>query len=136
MSEENVALARQYFDALNKGMDASEHLRHPDIEIFDPPEFPDAGRYVGEAAGRKLLDDYRDLGWDGQFRVQEILDAEKEVIVIWQARVRAPRGGRGAVPIDATFAHVLLFEEGRVRRVRQFLSKERALEAAGLANSA
>ncbi len=136
MSEETVALARQYFDALNKGTDASEHLRHPDIEVFDPPDFPDAGRYMGETAVRKLLDDTRDLGWDGQFSVQEILNAENEVIVLWQARVRPPRGGQGAVPIDVTFAHVLLFEEGKVRRVRQFLSRESALEAAGLAKSA
>jgi ketosteroid isomerase-like protein len=130
MSQENLELARQYFEALNDGMDASEHLRHPDIEVFDPPDFPDADRYLGEAAVRKLIDSYRDLGWDGQFHVQEVVDAGDEVVVIWQVRVRTPHGG--GLPLEGTIGHVLLFEDGKVRRIRQYLNKEAALEAAGL----
>jgi ketosteroid isomerase-like protein len=129
MSEENVELARQYFEALNLGMDASEHLRHPDIEVFDPPDFPDADRYVGEAAVRKLIDSYLELGWDGRYRVQEILDAGEEVVVVWQTRVRTPHGG--GLPLQQTLSHVLLFEGGKVRRVRQYLTSAEALEAAG-----
>ena len=93
MSEENLELARQYFDALNKGMDASEHLRHPDIEVFDPPDFPDADRYTGEPAVRKLIESYLELGWDGQYRVKEYLDAGDEVVVIWQAQVHFTQPG-------------------------------------------
>jgi len=130
MSEENVELARQYFEALNEGMDASEHLRHPDIEVFDPPDFPDADRYVGEAAVRKLIESLLELGWDGQFRVQEYLDAGEEVVVIWQGRVRTPHGG--GFPLEGTIAHVLLFEDGKIRRIRQYLTRDEALEAAGL----
>jgi ketosteroid isomerase-like protein len=130
VSQKNVELARQYFEALNTGMDSSEHLRHPDIEVFDPPDFPDADRHAGEAAVRKLIESYQELGWDGQYRVQEYLDAGEEVVVIWQAKVRTPHGG--GLPLEATFAHVLLFEGGRVRRVRQYLSRAAALKAAGL----
>jgi ketosteroid isomerase-like protein len=130
MSEENVELARQYFEALNEGMDASEHLRHPDIEVFDPPDFPDADRYVGEGAVRKLIDDYRELGWDGQYRVQEYLDAGAEVVVIWEARVLTAHGG--GLPLEQTFAHTLRFEDRKVRRVKQYLDRAEALEAAGL----
>ena len=130
MSEENVELARQYFKALKRGMDASEHLRHPAIEVMDPPDFPDADRHVGEAAAPKLINSYLELGWDGQYRVQEYLDAGEEVVVIWQAHVRTPHGG--GLPLEQTFAHVLFFEGGRVRRVRQYLTREEALEAAGL----
>src|SRR5215216_6304382 len=104
MSEENVELARQYFEALNVGMDASEHLRHPDIEVFDPPDFPDADRYVGEAAVRKLIESYLELGWDGEVQVQEYLDAGEEVVVIWQMRGLTPHGG--GLPLEQTLAHV------------------------------
>jgi ketosteroid isomerase-like protein len=107
MSQEKVELARQYFEALNAGMDASEHLRHSDIEVFDPPDFPDADRYVGEAAVRKLIESYLELGWDGRYRVQEYLDAGEEVVVIWQAQVRTPHGG--GFPVEQTFAHALFF---------------------------
>jgi ketosteroid isomerase-like protein len=92
MSQENVELARQYFEALNVGMDASEHLRHPDIEVFDQPDLPDADKYVGEAAVRKMIESRLELGWDGQYWVQEYLDAGEEVVVVWQARVRTPTG--------------------------------------------
>jgi ketosteroid isomerase-like protein len=133
MSQENVELARRYYEALNaEGLtDATQHLRHPDIEVFDPPNFPDADRYVGEAALRKLIASYLELGWDGQFRVQEYLDAGEEVVVIWQAEVRTPHGG--GFPLEGTLGHVLLFEGGKVRRVRQYLTRAEALEAAGLA---
>jgi ketosteroid isomerase-like protein len=130
MSEENVELARQYFEALNMGMDASEHLRHPDIEVFDQPDLPDADRYVGEAAVRKMIESRLEVGWDGQYRVQEYLDAGDEVVVIWQGRVRTPHGG--GFPLEQTLAHVLLFKDGKVRRVRQYWTRAEALEAAGL----
>jgi ketosteroid isomerase-like protein len=132
MSEENVALARQYYAALNaEGVtDATQHLRHPDIEVFEPPDFPDADRYVGEAAVRKMIEGYLELGWDGQFRVQEYLDAGEEVVVIWHTGFATPHGG--GFPVEQTFAHVLLFEDGKVRRVRQYMSRAEALEAAGL----
>ena len=130
MSEENVELARQYFEALNRGMDASEHFRHPDIEVLDPPDFPDADRHVGEAAVRKLIDSYSDLWWDGQYHVQQLLDAGNEVLVIWQAGGRTTHGG--GFPLEQTFAHLLLFEGGTIRRIRQYLSREEGLQAAGL----
>ena len=33
---------------------------------------------------------------------------------------------------EMPFAHVLLFEDGKVSRIRQYLSRDEALEAAGL----
>ena len=86
---------------------------------------------MGEAAVAKLIEDYLELGWDGQFWDAEYLDAGEEVVVIWQARIRAAHGG-GGLPFEGTFAHVLLIEDGKVRRIRQYLSRAEALEAAGL----
>jgi ketosteroid isomerase-like protein len=131
MSEENVELARRYFEGLNtEGPHGARHMRHPDIELTDPPNFPDAGRYVGEAAVWERVEGFVEVGWDGQFRVQEYLDAGEEVVVIWQARIRTPHGG--GFPAKLTLAHVLLFEGGKIRRIRQYLSKDEPLEAAGL----
>ena len=131
MSEEKVELARQYFEAFNaKGLDGTEHLRHPDIEVFDPPDFPDAGRYVGEAAVRELVEGYMEMVWDGQFRDPEYLDAGDEIVVVWRMSGRSGHGG--GLPVDVPFAHVLLFEDGRVRRIRQYRSRAEGLEAAGL----
>jgi ketosteroid isomerase-like protein len=131
MSQENVELARRYCETFNAGgLDGTQHLRHPQLEVYDPPDFPDADRYVGEAAVRQIVESYLELGWDGQFRVEEYLDAGEEVVVIWQLRVRTAHGG--GFPAEQTFAHVYLFEGGKLRRVRQYMSKAEALEAAGL----
>jgi hypothetical protein len=43
MSQENVELARQYFEALNAhgalDFERTEHFRHPEIELQDPRTF-------------------------------------------------------------------------------------------------
>ena len=131
MSRENVELARRYFEAFNAhGLEGTEHLRHPDIEVFDPPSFPDADRYVGEAAVRELVEGYIELGWDAHFWDPEYLDAGEEVVVIWRMRGRSAHGG--GLPLESAFAHVLIFEAGKVRRIRQYLSRAEALEAVGL----
>jgi ketosteroid isomerase-like protein len=131
MSRENVELARHYYETLNaEGFDNTENFRHPDLEFIDSPNLPDAGRYVGEAAIRGFLERTMELGWDGHWWVQEILDAGDEVVVVWQMRGRSAHGG--GFPFDETVAHVCLFEDGKVRRVRAFLSRAEALEAAGL----
>jgi ketosteroid isomerase-like protein len=131
MSEENVELARRYVEAFNQGvLDATEHLRHPDVEVVDPPNLPDADTYVGEAAGRARVESLMAFGWDGQFRVREYLEAGEEVVVIWQMK---GRGAIGEVPLDIPeLAHIIAFEGGLVRRVRQYLTRAEALEAAGL----
>ena len=108
---------------------------HPDIELFDPPEFPDADRYVGAEAVKGRAESYRNEGgWDGKFRDIEYLDAGGEVLVLSQLRGSIPRFG-GEIPpeVTVTGAQLFLFEDGKVRRVRQFLSREEGVRAAGLA---
>jgi ketosteroid isomerase-like protein len=136
MSEENVELARQYFEAVNAdGIgDRTEHLRHPEIEYFDPPNLPDGDRHVGEAAVRKVAQRTMEMGWDGKFHVQEYLDAGDEVVVIFQAKGRSPHG----LPFEGTFAYTCHFEDGKLRRQRmsrrlnENWTRGEALEAAGL----
>src|ERR671918_1571983 len=126
MSEENVELARRYVEAFQAGgLDATEPLRHPEIEAFDPPTFPDAGRYVGEAELRKVVETYLELGWDGRFREPEFIDAGDEVLVIFE--FRGVSGHGGGFPIESTVSHVYGFEDGKLRRVRQFMSREEGM---------
>ncbi len=129
MSEENVDLAREYIETFNaRGLDAGEKLWHSEIELHEPPDLPDADRYKGKAAFRRQVESYLGLGWDGQFRSPEFIAGGDEVVVVWQGRGRSPQG----VPMVATVAQVFLFEDGKVRRIRQFLTRAEALEAAGL----
>jgi ketosteroid isomerase-like protein len=131
MSHDNIELTRQYFELWNaQGIEGTKHLRHPEIEIHDPPTLPDAAAYVGEEATRERIESYLAFGWDGQFRVEEYIDAGDEVVVMWRG---LGRGASGGVPLDFAMGHVCLFESGKLRRVRQYLSKAEALDAVGLA---
>jgi ketosteroid isomerase-like protein len=76
------------------------------------------------------MESFLETGWDGRFSEQEYLDAGDEVVVVWRGVGRTPHGG--GVPLDLTFVHVCLFEAGKLRRVRQYLTRAEALEAAGL----
>jgi uncharacterized protein len=128
---ENVELARAYVEAFNEGgLDATEHLRHPEIEVFDPPDLPDAGRYVGEAAVRERVESYLAVGWNGRFDVHEYIDAGDEVVVIWHMTGQSPLG-RAPVDVPA-FGHLYAFEDGKLCRVRQYFTRAEALQAAGL----
>lgn len=130
MAQEDVELARRYFEAYNsEGLDGTEHLRYPEIEAFDPPDFPDAGRHVGQSSLRELIEGYLEVGWDGVFHDPEYVDAGEEVAVVWEMRGRSTHGG--GFPLEATLVHVLKFEQGKLRRIRQFLSREEGLAAAG-----
>jgi SnoaL-like domain len=112
MSEEGVELARRYFEVFNaRGLDGAQEFWHPDIELYDPPNFPDADRHVGIAAVRKRVESYMEVGgWDGEFRELEYVNAGEEVVVVspvgrWQSPLRdnhSPRirgNGRAGVPL-------------------------------------
>ncbi len=131
MSAADVELARQYVEAFNRGgLDATASLRHPEIEVFDPPDLPDADRHVGEEAVRKVVEGYLAIGWNGQFDVQEYIDAGDEAVVIWHL---TGTSGGGRVPLDVpALGHVYAFEDGKAYRIRQYLTRAEALEAAGL----
>jgi ketosteroid isomerase-like protein len=137
MSEENVELVREMYEAHNRGgPDAAEPYWAADVEAFDAPEFPDATRHVGATEFREMLSNYLSVGWDGHFEVQEYIDADPEVLVIWHMTARGPASGvslASGVGLSPTvFFHVCLLEDGKLKRLRQFLSRDQAFEAAGL----
>jgi ketosteroid isomerase-like protein len=131
MSEENIEIVRRLYEAFNNGgIDAAEPYYASDIEMFDAPEFPDASRRTGATQVREMLSNYMETGWDGRFDVQEYIDVEPEVIVVWRMHARAPASGITLAP--TTFFHVCQLEDGKLKRLWQFLSREQALEAVGL----
>jgi ketosteroid isomerase-like protein len=140
MSEENVEIVRRMYETHNRGgVHAVEPYWATDIEAFEAPEFPDATRRVGATQFREMLRNYMSVGWDGRFEVQEYIDADPEVIVVWRMTARGPASGlslsrpaSGVSLAPTTMFHVCLLEDGKLRRLRQFLSLEQALEAAGL----
>jgi uncharacterized protein len=130
MSEENVELAREAYDAFNRrDLESVLRLSDPEVEVHDPPEMPDSDIHRGHEA--VMRDWQRTFESFDEFsvEVEEYRDLGDELLVFLRYRGR----GRGSgVPVELSMAHLLTIREGKFVRMRQFLHREQALEAAGV----
>jgi ketosteroid isomerase-like protein len=130
MSQENIQAVRRLYGAFNeRGLAGLYDHWDPDIEWHDVAELPDADVHRGRDAAARAFQHYLDIGGDFKVEVDEFIEAGDEVVAIW--RYRAQGAGSG-VPLDQEIGHVWLVKDQRLVRLRQFLSREKALEAAGL----
>jgi 2-(1,2-epoxy-1,2-dihydrophenyl)acetyl-CoA isomerase len=130
----NLDAARAYYEAL-KGRDAAALLEvlHPDAELRLTDGLPEGlgGSYKGSRAVLGVLGRVAEV-FDVAARPETLLDAEGDRVVVlgrYVGRVRTT--GR---PLDAAFAHVLEFREGRVARHTQVTDSSRWANALGARN--
>ena len=134
MPEAKIDLARKGYETFARGdLDAALDLMHPDIEAHDPPEMPDAAIHRGREAVRRDWAGTAELFDDFSIEVEEFFDAGEELVVFVQYR---GRGRESGADVEAQMAHVWTFREGSAIRLRQYLDRSQALEAAGLADQA
>src|SRR5919204_3147491 len=130
MPHENAELARKGYEAFaRRDFDAALEMMDPDIEAHNPPEVPEAAIHHGREAVRRDWEQTIELFDDFLIEVEQYLDAGDELVVYLRYRARAR--GSGA-EVDAPMAHVWTFREGKAIRLRQYLDRAQALEAAGL----
>jgi uncharacterized protein len=102
---------------------------HPEIEAHDPPEVPDATIYRGRKAVRQDWEQTADLFEDFSIDLEKSFDLGDEVVLFLRFR---GRGRESGAELEAPMAHVWTFRDGKAVRLRQFLDRAEALEAAGL----
>jgi ketosteroid isomerase-like protein len=130
MSEDNIEAVRRLYEAFNdRGVAGAYDHWDPDIEWHDLTELPDAQVHRGREAAAKALQAYVDLGGEFEVHVDEFTVVGEEIVAAWWYR---GQGTGGRVPWEQQIFHVWLVKDQRLLRLRQFLSRERALEAAGL----
>jgi ketosteroid isomerase-like protein len=134
MSQENVKAVRELYERIN-----ADPQRPGDPEFFRPEyEFdardvtPDMGIIQGLEAVDEAVQEYWAM-FDG-FHIEliEVLHADEELVV---TAIRD--GGRmkgSAAEVWNRLFHVFTFREGKIARISAHTDKNRALEAAGLAN--
>jgi ketosteroid isomerase-like protein len=132
MTQENVEIVRTAFDALKRrGFDEALAYVDPEIEFEPPNEALERPRsFKGHEALRErwklLLEPFEDVSLEPI----EFIDGDDEtVIVVFRVRVR---GRASKVPVEAEPAYVLAIRGGMILRMRAYLQKDQALEAAGL----
>ena len=129
MSEENVEIVRQFYDALNRGdWDAVFRDTHPDFELTTQ-RGPNAGTLRGREGVQGFGEDY--IGAFGNFVVEpeEFVEKDDQVLALVTRRVR-PTGG--SVDIVVRNGHLWTVREGTILSMKSFPDPEKALEAVGM----
>ena len=135
MPEENLELARQGYEALNRGeIDrfVTEFV-HPDYEFHTGVHVPSIPSVVrGHDGLRAWIDQWYREPWEEQLhmdveRIEELDDGRVLALLTLRAK------GRGSgVPVNTEYAHILTFREGLCLRVDGFPTWQQALAAASL----
>jgi ketosteroid isomerase-like protein len=132
MSEENVAIVYEAYDAWNRGEfdDAVRRFASEEIELHIIGGFEDL---IGEAfVGRdRVVSVWRELAGTLrlQMTVERVYDADEQVVVTLTQRAL---GAESGAPTTLRPGQVWTFREGKVIRVDSYYTWENALEAAGL----
>jgi uncharacterized protein len=130
MSEENVELVRRGHEAFrDSGEDAIFEYLDADIEMTPVEDLLDAGTFHGHDGVHRFFQTLREAFGDFTWEPQEFLDQGDHVVVA--TRFVAEGRGSGA-PVEAMIYNVWTVRQGKAVRVHGYLSRARALEAAGL----
>jgi ketosteroid isomerase-like protein len=132
MSEENLNIARQGYEAFNRGdIDAVLSIMDPNIEWQEPDVegLPFRGTHHGPEAVANNVFGLVEEHWDGlHVEAEEFLDAGDRVIVLGRFQGTGKATGR---TLDAPYAHVWTLRDGRLVHFRNYTDTANFLQALG-----
>jgi ketosteroid isomerase-like protein len=128
MSEKNIQLLRGVYEAPgDEAFGAPLDIASDDIVWVSDPRMPGGGRFEGKDAVKRYLEAL------GVFK-QEALDVERlvdlgdRVLGMTTIRAKPPDGPS----VGWVWCQLVMFRDGLVTEVRNYLDRESALEAAAL----
>jgi ketosteroid isomerase-like protein len=131
VSQENVELVREAFDAYNRdGIDGILRFLGREVEWRNPADSPIAGVFIGHQGVRewqRLADEaFESMRFEPE-RIDELPDGR--ILAVSRFRFRAR-----ASDMDAAvgFAHLTTWRDGKATVVRMYSSEAEALKAVGL----
>lgn len=130
MSDENVEAIRAVYERFGQGdFRASLDVADPHFLLVMPPEFPDAGTYVGlESLGRytrAFLEPWSHIA----IEAEEIIGAGDSVVAAVRQR---GVGSESGADTEFRYFQVWTFRGRRAIRLENFRERSQALEAVGL----
>ena len=133
MSQENVEAFKRGDDAFNSGdIEAVLEATHPEVEwydVFGQMLGGEATVYRGHEAVHELFGDLSGSFAELRTEYSEIKDLGDRVFAIGHIRAR---GSESGALIESPFWTITDWKTGKVTRLRSYLDREEALEAAGL----
>ncbi len=124
MSQKNVELVRCIYDAWDRKESARDFIA-ADLEYVNPSYAVEPGT----RHGRKSLAVVRGTYEDFEIKVERIIDAGDETVVLAQF---TGSGSVSGVPVEGEHGYVWTVRDGLAVRFQWFQSHREALEAAGL----
>ena len=130
MSQENVRLVRNAYDAWNEGdVDGQLATLHPESEWVTSGVFPGLDPvYRGHDGYRKFWDDFRGTFESLHIEVEDLRDCGERVVALLTFDAR----GRDGLQVRRQAANVFSFRDGLLVRVEGYGDWAEALEAVGL----
>jgi ketosteroid isomerase-like protein len=132
MSQQNVEIVRQIFEAFNsEDIELILARTHTEFELEVPPALsaePDI--YRGHDGMRRYWESFQDAMDEIRIQPERLCDAGEAVVV---AMHLTAKGRRTAIAVEQRTAGVWTICDGKVIRVRAYVSLSEALETVGLA---
>jgi ketosteroid isomerase-like protein len=132
MSQENMETARDSLKAFaDGGLDDWAEFWDPDINWRAAEgEIDDAGELHGPEAVRRHIQDWFDMFDNLTVVVEELVDAgDDRVVAVQRMTGRAKVSG---IETEIRFSVVYTLRDGKIVQGREYMDKDKALEAAGL----
>ena len=132
MSEKNVEIARLSMEARARGdAEAAMNILHPDVEWHGTVGGFDEGRVVrGHDEVARGFADYFAVWENIEIRADEYLDTGGDEVVVFVHEIA--KGRSSGVEVETDVTAILTIQDGKIVRVRPFMDRSKALEAAGL----
>ena len=130
MSQENVELIRRGHEAFrDSGEEAIFEYLDADIDVTAIEELPGVETFHGHDGFRRFFQTMREAFGDFGWEPQEFVDLGDHVLVA----TRFFAAGRGSgIPVEAMIYNLWTVRQGKAVRVRGYLARSEALEAAGV----
>ncbi len=130
MAGENLEIVRRAFDELRSGefegggWDSS-------VEVINAAGWVIETAYRGHAGLRRWWEDLAEAFGDFDLELDDVLEVDEERVLTTQRFVGHFRATE--IPFDGPWASILWIRDGKVVRAEGYMSKRRAMRAAGLA---
>jgi ketosteroid isomerase-like protein len=130
MSQENVEVVRSIFAAWERGDEAFLPFLDPEIEWHVRSDLPDSDIYRGLEGMERLTRTFDEVLDESWYSPREFLDIDDQVVVVLSWGGRGKTSGIAFEERGETWIFTL--RDGKVIRIKEYSSKDEALEAAGL----
>lgn len=132
MAGENLEIAWRAFEQLNRG-DFAGGAWDPEVNVINASGWLIEVEYHGHSGLEQWWADLAEAFDDFSLELDDAFEVDAERVLTTQRFVGHFRASD--IPFDGRWASILWIRDGRIVRAQGFLSKRRAMRAAGLSGS-